>query len=273
MNTNATRVFITGGASGLGRALACAWLKQGASVLIGDINDTRAQAFIDEMQLPSERFAFLHVDVRDENSFVAAREWLSSHWDGLDILVNNAGVAASARIDRGSLEDWDWIFDINAKSVVRACRVFVPLFKQAGHGHIVNTASLAGLLNPASMASYSASKATVISLSETLRWELAPYSIHVTVVCPSFFQTNLHESMRSPEPGMVDAMKRLMASKELTAEQVADAILHAVTKQQFLLLPHASGRRAFALKKYLPSRFAKLMLKQSMSLKKKLGDN
>ena len=270
MSQTSQRIFITGGASGLGRAMAEAWLREGARVLIGDVNEERAAETLAALKdLPGE-LAFQYVDVRDTASLNNAREWLEQHWGGLDVLVNNAGVAGAARIDRGDMADWDWIFDINVKGVVRGCKVFVPMMKRQGHGHIVNIASLAGLLNAPVMGSYNVTKAGVISLSETLRFELAPFGIHTTVVCPGFFRTNLHESMRSPEPGMIETVDKLLASNELTADQIANMIKQAVANQQFFLLPHKSGRRAYFFKRFVPAIFNRMMLKGAEGLRRKL---
>lgn len=267
------RVLITGGASGLGRALAQAWLQQGSRVLIGDINQARADDTLAALsELPGE-LAYLPLDVRREQDFNHAHQWLEEHWGGLDILVNNAGVAAAARVDRGSLEDWDWIFDINIKSIARSSRIFVPMMKRQQSGHIVNIASLAGLMNLPVMASYNTTKAGVIALSETLRNELQPFGIHTTVVCPSFFRTNLHESLRSPEPGMTEIVDKLLSSDELTADDVAQSILRAVSKQQFMLIPHRSGRIAWRIKRLAPWLFLRTMKKSGLRLQNKLDRN
>ena len=264
------RVLITGGASGLGRAMAEAWLREGARVLIGDVNQERAAETLAALKdLPGE-LQYQYLDVRDAASFNNSREWLEQNWGGLDVLVNNAGVAGAARIDRGDMADWDWIFDINVKGVVRGCKVFVPMMKRQGHGHIVNIASLAGLLHAPVMGSYNVTKAGVISLSETLRFELAPYGIHTTVVCPGFFRTNLHDSMRTPEPGMIETVDKLLSSDELNANQIAEMIKQAVAKQQFFLLPHKSGRRAYWIKRFLPFVFNRIMLKGALRLQRKL---
>ncbi|EKF73494.1 short chain dehydrogenase [Alcanivorax hongdengensis A-11-3] len=268
--TASQRVLITGGASGLGRAMAESWLRDGARVLIGDVNEARGKETLAALADLPGTLEFIHLDVRDAASLNHVREWLEQHWGGLDVLVNNAGVAAAARIDRGDMADWDWIFDINVKGVVRGCKVFVPLMKRQGQGHIVNIASLAGLLNAPVMGSYNVTKAGVIALSETLRYELAPYGIHTTVVCPGFFRTNLHESMRTPEPGMIETVDKLLSSNELTAAQIADMIKKAVARRQFFLLPHKSGRRAYWFKRFLPPVFGRIMLKGADRMKRKL---
>lgn len=269
-STSSPRVLITGGASGLGRAMAESWLRDGARVFIGDVNVERGQETVAALSTLPGTVEFQYLDVRDAANFNSAREWIEQNWGGLDVLVNNAGVAAAARIDRGDMADWDWIFDINVKGIVRGCKVFVPMMKRQQSGHIVNIASLAGLMNAPVMGSYNVTKAGVVSLSETLRHELSPHGIHCTVVCPGFFRTNLHESMRSPEPGMVEMVDKLLSSDELTAPQIADMIKQAVAKQTFLLIPHKSGRRAWFIKRFVPALFNRIMHKSAVGMERKL---
>lgn len=261
------RILVTGGASGLGRALASRFAADGWRVLIGDVNETRGREAASGIE---GDVAFRRLDVTDDDSLAAAREWLEAEWGGLDVLVNNAGVAAAGRIERIPPEDWDWILDIDLMGVVRGCREFVPLFKRQGHGHIVNIASMAGLLNAPVMASYNVAKAGVVALSETLRFELEPWGIRTTVVCPGFFQTNLHESLRTPEPGMADTLKRLLADSALDADDVARIIRDAVSSNRFLVLPHRRARRAWFLKRYLPWLFNRGLRRLARSYRRKL---
>lgn len=270
MSQSSQRILITGGASGLGRAMAEVWARDGARVLIGDVNEERGRETEQALSALPGTVEFQYLDVRDPASFNQAREWLEQHWGGLDVLVNNAGVAAAARIDRGDMADWDWIFDINVKGPVRGCKVFVPMMKRQGHGHIVNVASLAGLVNAPAMASYNVTKSGVISLSETLRNELSIHNIHCTVVCPGFFRTNLHESVRSPEPGMVEMVDKLLSSDELTAEQIAGMVKQAVARQQFLLIPHKSARRAWFIKRFVPALFRRVMRDSASRMERQL---
>ena len=124
----------------------------------------------------------------------------SGRWGGLDVLVNNAGVAGGGRLDVASLDEWRWITDINLFGVVRGTRAFVPMLKAQRSGHVVNVASLAGLVHPAGMASYNAVKAAVVALTETTGHELAAYGVRASVVCPSYFRTGLVDRMRARTP-------------------------------------------------------------------------
>ena len=115
------------------------------------------------------------------------------------MLVNNAGVAGGGRLDVATLDEWQWITEVNLFGMVRGIRAFVPMFKRQRSGQIVNVASLAGLVHPAGMASYNAVKAAVVALTETAGHELASYGVRASVVCPSYFRTNLMASMRGSD--------------------------------------------------------------------------
>ena len=132
---------------------------------------------------------------------------MERRWGGLDVLVNNAGVAGGGRLDVATLEEWQWITDINLFGAVRGTRTFVPMFKQQRSGHIVNVASLAGLVHPAGMASYNAVKAAVVALTETTGHELASYGVRASVVCPSYFRTNLMSSMRGTDTALASVLE------------------------------------------------------------------
>ncbi|HEX2131694.1 MAG TPA: SDR family oxidoreductase [Actinophytocola sp.] len=241
------RVLVTGAGSGLGRELATRWAGTGARVLVSDVDLSAAEAVAAELGQPARA-----LDVTAGADWESAADWCRSTWDGLDVLVNNAGVGAGGRFERIAIEDWDWIWEVNLKGVVRGCRAFVPLFKEQGAGHIVNVASLAGLMNLPAMASYNVTKAGVIALSETLRLELEPYGVHTTVVCPAYFRTNLGERTRTPDPAVAKVMHKLMASSPVSATDVARQVVDAVRDKRFLVLTHPDGRRSVRLKRWLP---------------------
>lgn len=246
------RIFITGGASGLGFALAQICAKGGWQVCIGDRDIERGEAVIGSLQKWQRGALFLPCDVTRMSDLENVAKQLQEKWGGVDVVVNNAGVAQVGKIADTTLSDWQWIIDINLLGVVRGCKVFTPLFQQQGHGHFVNVASMAGLLDVPNMSAYNATKAAVVSLSETLQNELAKDHIHVTAVCPSFFKTNLNQGMRSTIEGMDEKLNRLMASSKLNAVDIARLIMKAVNKKKFYVLPHRQGRMAWYMKKWLP---------------------
>ena len=258
-----SRIFITGAASGLGRAIALHYARKGWSVCVADVHEERGQETLALMaQQPvkaavkdSQDHFFMTCDVSQDEHLQQAVDAIEDRWGGVDIVVNNAGVAQVGDIDKTPMEDWKWIVEINLMGVVRGCHYFTPMMKRQKQGHFVNVASLAGLLAMPGTASYNVTKAGVVALTETLREELAPYGIGCSAVCPAFFQTNLAESLRTPNPKMEKVVERLLASSSITAEDIAQDIDKAVQKNQLWVLPHTYGKLAWMAKKYLPLAF------------------
>lgn len=252
------RILVTGAGSGLGRAIAARYAEKGWRVLVTDVDGAAAERAAGELG-GGGRVAWQGLDVRADGDWEAARAWCRETWGGLDLLVNNAGVAAGGRFERIPMEDWDWILDVNLKGVVRGCRTFVPLFQEQGAGHLVNVASLAGLLNPPAMASYDVVKAAVISLSEALRHELEPQGIRTTVACPSFFRTGLAASLRTPDPEVRRLVERLVSASSTPPERIAAEIERGVARGRFLVLTDRDGRVAYGAKRLAPPLFRRQM--------------
>lgn len=145
--------------------------------------------------------------------------------------------------------------------VVRGCHVFTPVFKRQGQGYFINVASMAGLTDMPMMSAYNATKAAVVSLSETLQNELADAGIGVTVVCPAFFKTNLGDSLRTTNPALRQVLGKLLERGKITAEDIADQIFQAMNKREFYVLPHVDGRQAWIAKRLLPRRLYTELLK------------
>lgn len=269
---NTQRIFITGGASGLGRAIALRFGRAGWRVCIADVNDARGAETLQALAPLTSHTHYLRCDVTREEDLTAASEWLTANWGGVDVVVNNAGVAQAGAIDDVPLSDWQWIIDINLLGVVCGCKVFTPLFKRQGRGHFVNVASMAGLLDMPRMSSYNATKAAVVSLSETLQNELADDHIGVSLVCPSFFKTNLGDSLRTSDPGMRTALTKLLERSPITADDIADQIFRAVEQRDFYVLPHKEGRRAWLMKKLLPRDiYSSMIQKRTRRLRGRTG--
>ncbi len=239
------RVLVTGGASGLGLALTRRFRERGDRVLVGDLAaeaDHLAEALPDGTD-------YLRLDVTSQDDWDAALAWVREHWGGLDLLVNNAGIATGGRIDVESLADWHRVVDINLLGVVRGCRTFTPLLKEQRSGHIVNVASLAGLVHGPGMSSYNAVKAGVVALSETLSYELEPWGIETTVVCPAFFRTNLHSSLRGTDAEMEKTAVRLITTASASADDIAAVVVKGIDAHKRLVLTDRAGRRAFWTKR------------------------
>ena len=254
-----SRVLITGAGGGLGRACALAFAAQGARVAVSDLREDTAQATAEAVRAAGSQALPLVLDVTSEASFESAVSAVCAQWGGVDVLVNNAGVATAGTVADAPLKQWQWVLDINLLGCVRGCRAMIPHMQAQQSGHIVNVASFAGIANPPAMASYNAAKAAVISLSETLRFELHPH-VGVSVACPSFFKTELLSSGRgqlaehehASAPQMMQVVDRLMARATVTAQDVAADIVDAVRSRRFMVMTHADARTQARLKRLSP---------------------
>ena len=243
------RVLVTGAASGLGAALTSAFRARGDEVLATDLTG-----------------GDLTLDITSDGDWAAALEHVEGTWGGLDMLVNNAGVAGGGRLDVATMDEWEWITNINLFGVVRGTRTFVPLFKRQRSGHIVNIASLAGLVHPAGMASYNAVKAAVVALTETTGHELAGYGVRASVVCPSYFRTNLMSSLRGADEELSGVVAHLVRSSPITADDIAAAVLEGLDRGDELIVPDQPARDAYALKQADRAAYDAVMRAQAAKL-------
>jgi len=230
-HTTPRRVLVTGAASGLGAALAAAFESRGDHLLRTDRNGGE-----------------LTLDVTSDDDWALARAHVEATWGGVDMLVNNAGVAGGGRLDVATLDEWQWITEVNLFGMVRGLRTFVPLFKRQRRGHIVNVASLAGLVHPPGMGSYNAVKAGVVAFSETMSHELAPYGVGCTAVCPSYFRTNLMSSLRGQDRDLAEQVTRLVEKSPVSADDIAVAVLDGLDRGLDVVVPDEPARAAYALK-------------------------
>ncbi|TDR47818.1 NADP-dependent 3-hydroxy acid dehydrogenase YdfG [Tahibacter aquaticus] len=247
------RVLITGGGSGLGRALALRYARAGWRAGLADISLERAESVAAEIRALGGEADSFSVDVASDEAVLALRDEVMARWGGLEHLYNNAGVSSAGNLLQTPMTDWRWMLEINLLSVVRGCQAFLPEMLRQGSGHVVNTASFAGLAGAGGLSSYSVAKAAVVTLSETLRAELAlaDSRVGVSVVCPSFFRTNLLQNFRGPDASRQMAQK-LMENAAENADDIAAAIFDAVMAGRFLIVPTALERMRYRLKRWLP---------------------
>ncbi len=263
------RIFITGGASGLGRALAERHARAGWRVCIGDLDVERCAEALAAIRMHSPHSHALTCDVTREEALQAAADWLQREWGGIDVVVNNAGVAQMGGIADTSLDDWQWAVDINLLGVVRGCKVFVPLLRasEAGGrgGQLVNIASMAGLVHMPQAAAYNATKAAVVALSETLQLELEPDDIRVSVVCPAFFRTDLAKHMRAATPELEGMTRRLVERARIGADEIAQRIFDGIQRGDPYILTHPEARRFWRLKRLLPHRIYLALMRRQLA--------
>jgi NAD(P)-dependent dehydrogenase (short-subunit alcohol dehydrogenase family) len=259
-----SRVLITGAASCLGLALVQRLAARGCRVLATDVH---AEVPASLAGLAGVEYATL--DVTKDVDWATVRDRVVEQWDGLDLVFNNAGVAAGGRIELTEMDQWQWIVDINLLGVARGCRTFTPLLKEQGRGHIVNTASAAGLIHPPRMSEYNAVKAGVVALSETLLHELKPYGVGVSVVCPTFFKTNLTASLRGKDEGAQRSAAKLIDRSTVTADDIAVEVLKGVENDRHIILTDRNGKIAYAAKRFARPLYYSMMKRASVSMAKK----
>ncbi len=263
------KILITGAASGLGRALALRFAKTGADICIADINMGGAAETLNMVEQTGGKGWIYELNVTEPEQWALLEQHVKKRWRGIDVVINNAGVATGDRIDAGEWAWWDWVIDINLKGVALGCRTFTPMMKAQGSGYFINVASLAGLMKAPSMASYNATKAAVVAISETMYFELKPYGIGTTALCPGFFRTNLNHGMKTSDPDMLKFVDKVFESSALDAEDIANAAYNAMEKKQAICNPHPVGRRAYFVKQYLPFLYRREMDKMAQILKKR----
>jgi NAD(P)-dependent dehydrogenase (short-subunit alcohol dehydrogenase family) len=256
MTLAGTRILVTGAASGLGAALSDAFAVEGAEVLRTDL-------------APDPETGRLRLDITSEADWASAAEHVRRTWGGLDVLVNNAGVAGGGRIELCDLDEWRWLIEVNLLGVVRGTRAFLPMLKERPGGRIVNVASLAGLVHPAGMGSYNAVKAAVVAFTETTGHELASSGGTAHAVCPSYFRTNLTESLRSADPAVGGVMRRLVEDSPISAGDIAVAVLEGLAAGHELIVPDDAARAAWQLKTTDRTAYDQLMRAQARKLEER----
>jgi NAD(P)-dependent dehydrogenase (short-subunit alcohol dehydrogenase family) len=250
------RCAITGAGSGFGRALALALAKRGGHLVVSDL---AAEAVEETARLALAAGAASARAVVCDVTKLADVEALSAACEGpVDLVVNNAGVSSGGLVGEIPMDVWRWTLDVDLFGVIHGCHVFVPRLKKQGHGHVLNVASAAGLLSAPRMGAYNVAKAGVVALSETLAAELVGTGVGVTVVCPTFFETNIVRSGRFADTETRELADRLMR-RARPVEGVVDATLASVERGELYALPMADARWLWRLKRAVPESFRGLV--------------
>jgi NAD(P)-dependent dehydrogenase (short-subunit alcohol dehydrogenase family) len=249
--------FVTGGASGIGLALGRALAEQQMNVMLADIDGAALDAAVEGLSdLGLNNVSRVICDVADSASVENAAEATFRKFGAVHVVCNNAGVGGGSGIDNISVETWRWVLDVNLMGVLHGIRAFLPHMRAHGEGgHIVNTASMAGMNSGLGFSPYSASKFAVVNMSEGLALELAPDDIGVTVVCPGFVQTRISESSRNrqerygrasvPAPGSraaaLGATLAELARTGLAPSAVAERVVAAIRRNELYVFTHTEG--------------------------------
>ncbi|MBN2027429.1 MAG: SDR family NAD(P)-dependent oxidoreductase [Actinobacteria bacterium] len=251
---------ITGASSGLGKAYALAWARRGWRIGVVDIDAAEGERTVEEIENVGGRGEFYRCDVRDLEEVQAMAEHFFASWGGVGVLVNNAGVFGAGLVGEIPIEDWRRVIDVNFWGVVHGCHAFIPLMKERGNGHIVNTASAGGVISTPETAPYNSSKAGVIAVSETIRSELSAHGIGVTVVCPTFVDTHLLSSMTvTPDTPIRDISGVAFEHSRMDAGQIAEKVVRAVEKNRLYVFPQLSSKVLWVNKRLFPGRYFALL--------------
>jgi NAD(P)-dependent dehydrogenase (short-subunit alcohol dehydrogenase family) len=251
---------LTGAGSGFGLECARIGAKLGMNLVLADVQQDALDKTVAEMQAAGAPVLAMRVDVSKADQMQALADAAFERFGAPHFVFNNAGVGAGGLIWENSLQDWEWVLGVNVMGVVHGVRLFTPMMLAAAktdpayQGHIVNTASMAGLLNAPNMGIYNVSKHAVVSLSETLYQDLALVTDHIgaSVLCPFFVPTGITKSHRNrPEELSTGGSKptqsqligqamsdKAVSSGKVTAAEVAQMVFDAIAANQFYIYSH-----------------------------------
>src|SRR5579863_8245704 len=218
------RAFITGGGGGLGRALSLKLAADGWTVGIADIRQDALDESAKLIANAGGKALVYKFDVANKADYKKAFDDFISKTGGIDLLVNNAGVGDGGLVGEYSLENWDWITGINLMAAVYGSHFAIPIMKKQKSGYIISTASAAGFANMPNMGQYNVTKAGVISLMETIYAEVKAFNIHASVVCPTFFRSNIMQHHRGDDEAAAIGQTIIQRAKH-SADEIADYVL------------------------------------------------
>ena len=241
---------VTGGASGIGRAMAERFAGERAKVVVADIDARALAAVVDSIQARGGEALGVPTDVTDLSSVQALAAAAFEAFGKVSVLCNNAGVALWGGLESATHRDWQWVLGVNLWGVIHGVEAFVPrMIASKEPGHIVNTASMAGLVATRGLGVYNTSKYAVVGLSETLAKDLRPYHIGVSVLCPMGVATQIRESARNrpadltnDAPSAVEPVE--LMGRTLAPAVVAEMVLSAIRANRLYVITHEEGLEA-----------------------------
>jgi len=260
----AKRAFITGAASGLGKAFCIELAKDGWNLGMADINVKELETAAAEITALGGKTWLYPLDVSDKEQYAKVAQAFLADAGGIDLLFNNAGVGDGGAFEEYGLENYEWMVGINQMGVVYGCHYFIPAMKKQRSGHILNTASAAAIGCAPTMGAYNMTKAAVVAISETLYGELMDHNIQVSCIQPTYFRTNVVQYARGGE--LVKKATQLFIEKSgLEADTVAQEILNRAGKKElYIILPEAA-RKMWLFKRLAPTWFRKKVKEQFMA--------
>lgn len=280
MSDNKLRIFkgatavITGGASGIGRALSEELVKRGCEVVLADLQIELAEEVASTIRAAGGKARAFKLDVADFSAVERLLHETVERTGRLDYMFNNAGTAVSGGVDLHSIEDWNWIIDVNLRGVVNGVQAAYQIMLGQGFGHIVNTASMGGLIPSPGVVSYGTTKYAVVGLSTSLRAEAGTKGIRVSVLCPGAIRTPLLEGGKygkflidiKPEQ-LRDEWKKL---RPMAPNIFASRALDAIAKNKAIIVLPSWWRLLWWIHRLFPSLGISLAQKKHQDMLKKL---
>ncbi|MES2489538.1 MAG: SDR family NAD(P)-dependent oxidoreductase [Pseudomonadota bacterium] len=248
------KILITGAGSGIGRATALAFAKEGAHIIAVDVGTASVKETAALIAAKGGSCETYTADVSSEKAMRSLADKVHAEHGALDVLVNNAGIGASGRFLETSIETWDKVHAVNVRGVMLGCKLFIPAMVERGHGHVVNTASMAGYFAAPDLPVYAASKFAVLGFSEALRMDLQKQNIGVTAICPGVINTNIVATTLA-EGVSAKWQKNAVAfykKRNYGPEKVASAIVDAVRHNRAVVPVSPEAWAGYYLKRFMP---------------------
>jgi short-subunit dehydrogenase len=258
-------VLVTGAASGLGRGIALAFARAGCDIVLVDINEAGMAETAAMVEACGSRTLSKRVDVASRKQMEAMASEVLSEWSRVDILVNNAGVGVGGELVNIPIEDLDWIVRINLMGEMYGTRLFLPQMIERGEGHIINIASLSGLVLLPFHIAYTTTKFGLNGFSTALWAEVRRHGVKVSLVCPGAVSTNIAQGTRvyegEKQSDFADKFLAMLQERGMDPQEAGQRILQAVAKDKFLVL---LGKEAYAL--YYLTRLAPAFMRRVVAL-------
>ncbi len=244
---------VTGAASGIGEALVRRFAAAGMDVVAADIDADGLERVVSELEAGGAQAVGVPTDVSDAAAITALRDAAVDRFGTAHVVCNNAGVVSAGGVADLSVDDWRWVLDVDLWSVIHGVRTFLPLLREQGEGHIVSTASVAGLQAAPNIGPYNVAKFGVVAVMETTRRELQAEgsAVGASVLCPGAINTRIVDSDRNrpassvPDPASAEASRMfkeragtMLATRGKSPAEVADLVHDAVTEDRFWIITH-----------------------------------
>lgn len=229
-------IVLTGAASGIGRASAFAFGRRGATLIVTDVNASGLSLVAEQLRGEGIKATEIVADLTSAKEVEHLAQQASASEGRVDILFNNAGVVVAGPVDQMSLSDWEWIIGVNLWGAIRLTHALLPQMLARKSGHIINNASLAGLVGAPGMAAYSLTKSGLVGFSESLRVEASLQGVEVTLVCPGYVKTGLHAATRYRASGLEGFLQAPPRWYGLSSEEAAERIVTGVLRKESCIM-------------------------------------